>query len=79
MPKKKRDQLKRTAAQAYRHLINAQNMLGDLWNQFKTVEPEYGKFLLLTGQSIEITKQGIRDFCIKAWGKFPDDVSTWTQ
>jgi hypothetical protein len=79
MPKKKRDQLKRTAGQAYRHLMNAQDMLGELWTMFNEVEPKYAEQLLLIGSSIEISKGGIQNFCTNAWGKFPEDIKTWTQ
>lgn len=77
MPKTKRDILKRDMAAAINHLVSAQQLVGRVFDQFDQVHPDYAEFLVLIGQSMEVSNRLMRDFWGLAWGKVPEDVNVY--
>lgn len=77
MPKNKRDLMKRQLAAAINHLVSAQEMVGRLFSEFDTVHDDYAEFLVLIGQSMEVSSRLLFDFWKLAWGKVPEDVNSY--
>jgi len=72
MGKTKRDMLKREVAQALHDLDRAGQNLHTLYTHFAPVHPEYGLYLQVIAESIQVTYEMLLKFWDHAWGPHPE-------
>jgi len=77
MPKRKRDYLKRTAAQAYHNIERALGNIYDLHQEFEPHHPDYAQYLELIARNLIMSQRFILDFWKKAWGKIPKSLDSY--
>ncbi len=78
MPKKKKDYAKRDAGYALRNCDRIMVRLLTLSEMFKNHPSGMDVQLEQIAQGQLFVQNSIRQFCIKAWGKVPNDLSQWT-
>jgi len=77
MPKSKRDLLKRQVGHSYRNVSLAINHLAKVEHSFAVHHEDFAQYLQVMIVTLDAVRDGIRDFSLKAWGKFPDDPESW--
>lgn len=73
----KRDQMKRTLAQAHNNIERALGNLMDVEQQFSGVHDDYAEALQIMAQHLIQVQQWILGFWVKAWGKLPKDIDSY--
>jgi hypothetical protein len=69
--------MKRKAAQSVNHLVNAANCIVELREIFIADHPKYAEFFDFAVTSICVLIDELKNVYARAWGHFPDDLSTW--
>jgi hypothetical protein len=77
MPKTKRDLLRRQIAHAYRNVELATSHIAQVWEQFDQAEKEEVMYLDMIIYDLDIASKLIKEFAIKCWGHWPEDIETW--
>jgi len=77
MPKSKRDLLKRQIAHAYRNVSTAMDHIAQVEEPFAEQHEDFAKYLQVMIVTLDAVRNGLKDFCVKAWGSFPDNWETW--
>jgi len=77
MPKSKRLIIKRQVAHAYRNICLAMNQLGKVERQFEGTHDDFAQYLQVMIVTLDATRDGIKDFCNKSWGGYPDNWESW--
>lgn len=77
MPKRKRDMIKRRMAQAIYGVDRSLMFLKELHEMFSGVHDDYAQYLELICVSLINTQEMMKDFWVKAWGTFPEDIDSY--
>lgn len=77
MPRQNKKQMKRHAAQAVSHLMDAANNLYVLKEIFLPHHPQYAEFFEFTIGGIGIMIGQLAKVFTLAWGYFPEDLDKW--
>lgn len=76
-PKTHRDFLRRSIAQAHRHLDEAGADLEGVRIEFEPAHPEMAKHLEAIQQTLLSTMEAIEVFCANAWGRDDPNFESW--
>ena len=77
MPKTKRDQLRRTLANAYLHLDQSLGYLNQLRLAFKEQHPEHSETLEQVMTGITLLQDVMAGLAVEWWGHAPEDWESW--
>jgi hypothetical protein len=77
MPKTKRDLLRRQIAHAYRNVELATWHISQVWEQFDQANKDEVMYLDMIIYDLDIASKLIKEFAIKCWGHWPEDIETW--
>jgi hypothetical protein len=69
--------MKRKAAQSITHLVDSANAITELREIFIEAHPEYAEFFDFTVTGICVMIDELKKVYAKAWGYFPNDVTSW--
>jgi len=69
--------MKRKAAQSVDHLFKSGVAIFELRERFDEDHPDYAEFFDYSITAISLLCDQLRGVYAKAWGYFPDDLSTW--
>ena len=79
MPRTRRDELKRTIAQAHGHITDAMDDFYGLHEQFEPHHPDLAEGLKNAILALSEMQKFVDTFCDIAWGIHPEDYANWRQ
>ena len=75
--KSKRFLLKRQIAHSARNVSLAINHLAEVEQAFAGTHDDFAEYLQTMIVTLDAVRDGIKNFCLKAWGNYPDDWESW--
>lgn len=77
MVKTKQSKIRRSVAQAYRNMDKVINDLAPIAIVFAEDHDDYAELLRIICVSMEMGQRMLCGFCLKAWGRIPDNWDAW--